>query len=160
MIKLSDEQMAKLGIASFEDLEAKLGSAKSGDAQLKSFDAKLTDFNTRMEAMEAALESLPKVDAKAIVSDAVAQANASAETIAAKHVSAAVARAGQSGLAPNKPSTEGNDSTPKPAADDYKAQWEASENIRAEFITLKTYEAFMKADRDGRNVERASKPKQ
>jgi len=149
MIKITDEQAAKLGISSFEDLEAKIAGGKKADADLSALADTVSGLSSKVKALEASVASLPKLDADAIVKQAVEKANAEAVQISAKAVSAAIAKAGQSGLAPNKPETEGNDSTQAPAADDYKGQWDANANIRSEFITFKSYEAFKRAEARG-----------
>lgn len=136
-------------ISSVADIEAALNERKNLKTQTANDGAKLTALEARISALEAKADKAPSVDVDAIVAKAVAQADVNANAISAKAVSAAIARAGQAGLAPNKPETEGNETTNKPAADDYKAQWDADANIRAEFITLKTYEAFMRAQAAG-----------
>ena len=149
MIKITDEQAAKLGISSFEDLEAKINGGKNADAELSALSDIVSGLSAKVKALESSVANLPKIDADAIVKQAVEKANAEAVQISAKAVSAAIAKAGQTGLAPNKPETEGNDSKQTPAANDYQGQWDASENIRAEFITLKSYAAFKRAEANG-----------
>ena len=149
MIKITDEQAAKLGISSFKDLEARITGGKKADAELSALSDSVSSLSAKVKALESSVANLPKIDADALVKQAVEKANAEAVQISAKAVSAAIAKAGQSGLAPNKPETEGNDSKQAPAADDYQGQWDASENIRAEFITFKSYAAFKRAEANG-----------
>jgi hypothetical protein len=158
MIKITDEQAAKLGIASFEDLEARLAGATASNTRAVAAEAGLVKLTARIEALEASVSALPKIDTAAIVNDALTKANASAETIAAKQVSAAIARAGQNGLAPNKPQTEGTEPANTHAPDDYKSQWDADANLRGEFLgNFSTYKAFMKAENQGRINNRITK---
>ena len=156
MIKITDEQAAKLGISSFEDLEKALNRGNKAIDLAESFKGSIESMTNAVKDLQAELDG-SKIDVDAIISQAVAKANAEAETIAAKAVSSAIARAGQSGLAPNKPQSEGNETKPQPAADDYKGQWEASENIRAEFISFKSYEAFKRAEANGQIKQREAR---
>lgn len=156
MIKITDEQAAKLGISSFEDLEKALSRGNKAIDLAESFKGSIESMTNAVKDLQAELDG-SKIDVDAIISQAVAKANAEAETIAAKAVSSAIARAGQSGLAPNKPQSEGNETKPQPAADDYKGQWEASENIRAEFISFKSYEAFKRAEANGQIKQREAR---
>lgn len=156
MFKITDEQAAKLGISSFEDLEKALSRGAKAEGIVDGFEAKITELAKTVSKLESRIGE-NKIDVDAIVSQAVAKANIEAETIAAKAVSSAIARAGQSGLAPNKPQSEGNETKPQPAADDYKGQWDASESIRAEFISFKSYEAFKRAEANGQIKQREAR---
>lgn len=156
MLKITDEQAAKLGISSFEDLEKALNRGAKAEADVTEFKALSDKVLASFDKFKAECNA-SKINIEDVISQAVEKANAQAETIAAKAVSAAIARAGQSGLAPNKPQGEGNDTKPQPAADDFKGQWDASENIRAEFISFKSYEAFKRAEANGQIKQREAR---
>ena len=150
MIKISDEQAAKLGIASFEELEAKLAGVAKTKVDLGAFEARLSTIEANALTLASRIDGLPRIDTAALVKDAVTQASAQSEVIAAKAVSGAIARAGTQGLAPNQPKTEGNGTESKPAADDYQAQWDASADIRNEFVGgFKSFESYMIAEKRG-----------
>ena len=151
MIKISDEQAAKLGIKSFEELEEKLSAIDSAKAESKTIVGRIDAIATRLDKLDASVSDIPRIDKDALVKDVLTQASASAETISAKAISSAVARAGQQGLAPNKPDSEGTGTKSKPAPDDFKAQWDADANLRDEFLgSFRTYEAYAEAEKAGR----------
>ena len=151
MIKITDEQAAKLGISSFEDLEAKINGGKKADAELSALAETVSGLSAKVKTLESSVASLPKIDTDAIVKQAVEKANAEAVQISAKAVSAAIAKAGQSGLAPNKPETEGNETNSEASDNDPEAQWAKNANLRAEFNDSKsTFLAYHKAQTLGR----------
>lgn len=152
MIKLTDEQAAKLGISTFEELEAKLAGATKTKAELGGFEARLSTIEANALTLASRIDGLPKIDTAALVKDAVTQSAAQSETIAAKAVSGAIARAGTQGLAPNQPKNEGNGTEGKPVdKSDPKSMWDADANLRAEFLgSFKTFDAFNRASNEGR----------
>lgn len=155
MIKITDEEAARLGISSLADIEAALNERKNLKTQTTNDNAKLTALESRISALEAKSDKAPSVDVDAIVAKAVAQADVNANAISAKAVSAAIARAGQSGLAPNKQEAEQNDLNQAAAVDqnDPDAIWNKDANLRAEFGNRKeTWLAYNKAMSNGRIV--------
>lgn len=153
MIKISDEQAAKLGIKSFEDIEEKLAARDKEESRLSI--KEFTDINARITALSEVVGVLPKVDTAAIIKTAVEQASVESKSIAAKEVSSAIARAGQAGLAPNQPKTEGNDLKQAPAAGGIKGQWDADANLRDEFLgRFDLFEKYSKAEAEGRFTSR------
>ena len=159
MIKISDEQAAELGVSNFEELKAKLSAIDGAKAENRAMTGRITILETGLTEIRAAISALPKIDTAALKTEILAAAKTDSLTIAAQEVSKAVARAGGKGIAGNKDETNGSETKTEIAPDDYKAQWDASKHLRDEFNgKFSTYEAFMKADRDGRNVERSTKP--
>jgi len=161
MIKISDEQAAKLGITSFEELEAKLAGIPKLKAENEAFLGRITTLETGLAEVRALISDLQKIDTAALKAEILAAAKTESLTIASQEVSKAIARTGGKGIAGNKDETDGSEGKPQIAADDYKGQWNSNANLRAEFLgKFSTYEAFMKADAEGRNIERSSKAKQ
>lgn len=152
-IKVSDELLTKLG-ATAGDFEEKLTAALAKIKTLAEANADLAKAGTEAKEKIAALEGKIAIPAKveafklsaedraAIVSDLKVEA----KTAAAQEVSAAIAKAGAGAVGTGQTQDTSGNGEQKPAATDYKGQWEKDENIRAEFIEFGAYEAFKKAE--------------
>ncbi len=159
MIKISDEQAAKLGITTFDELEAKLTELSCVRVVNKTLSDELKALTPRLDSLDKAFAELPKIDTSAIVTEAVNKSTAAYGVIAERAVSAAIARAGTQGLAPNQPATDGTEAgKPEPAANDYKGQWDKDANLRDEFLgRFSLYEGFKKAEAKGLTERHASR---
>jgi chromosome segregation ATPase len=153
-IKVSDELLAKLG-ATAGDFEEKITAHLAKEKTLTEANAELakagTEAKEKITALETKLSATPPKaeafklsaeDRAAIVSDLKTEA----KTAAAQEVSAAIAKAGTGAVGTGKTEDTSGNGDQKPAATDYKGQWDKDENIRAEFIEFGAYEAFKKAE--------------
>lgn len=150
-LKLTDEQMAALGVNSVEDVMAVIQNAQATTAKLAevekakaAMEAEHEALKTQVAALAAKIEAIGKpVDIEALRKEILAEAD--------KNLCAYVAKIGTQAL-PNKetpPDVSAGDKK-EVAADDYKGQWEASEDLKAEFLSFESYVAFKRASDEGR----------
>lgn len=150
-LKLTDEQMAAMDAKSVEDVMAVIQSAQATAAELAevkkakaAMEAEHETLKAQVAALAAKIEAIGKpVDVAAMRAEILAEANKSM----CAYVSKLGAQALPSGEVP--PDVSAGDKK-QIAADDYKGQWEASEDLRAEFVSFESYAAFKRASDDGR----------
>jgi len=158
-LKLSSEVAEKLGIKSADDA-IKLLSESATNRE------KTADFESRLKAVEDALPGIRKIaknahlkadEAEAAFLDSKPKGELlSLETvtqIARDEAAAAAVNAigsfGNTGVGDDAENQESAGSQ-KPAADDYKAQWDADPNLHDEFTDSEAYAAYAKASAGGR----------
>ena len=152
-IKLSDEQLSKLGVKTAEEAIALLEKSKEPPKAEEPKDsvAKLTigdyDVTTRFNAIENRLKALE--DQPRVKPEDLAAVKSDARTEAVREAMAVIAKIGGAALTtkekPADVATEKTAEEKAKEAGDYKAQWKASEKLQEEFSTAESYEAYMKA---------------
>jgi hypothetical protein len=156
--KLSDERMAKLKIATAEQLESFLDASEALAANLakltteketmssenKSLSEKLTALDSRIATLETSISTFKGVD----VADILRQT----KEAASREVIAAIAKIGGSAI---RATEGGKDVTSETTASgrttdaDFAAEFKASKNLQAEFITEKDYVVYRQRETAG-----------
>lgn len=152
-IKLTDEQMATLGISTSEEAFALLNKPAQEAAQaaqpahVATADvlSAMAATNASILKMDAAFKTMS--DSLSTRIDAVAKES---RIIAAQEVSSAIAKSGSAAVVAQAMKPDENPGPAKPADDDYKGQFAADKNIQAEFISERAYVLFMEAQKQGR----------
>jgi len=126
---------------------AALAQAVAGlPAIVQGITAKLESFEARIKAVEDRKVSLA-ADERATI---VTEATTAARDVAAKEVSAAIAKVGvQSVTAGGKADDKADDKAGTPVGADYAAHYKASAALQEEFSSAETYAAFKKAEARG-----------
>ena len=163
IVKLTADQIAKLGAKDPADASIKLTAFFSAAAQLETVMAEQPSL-AALESRIAALEKVPCGTTEARVKELIsAESNVPIKTFIAsdegkKLIGAEASRVlmeGQAaiGTAPLKPSPApalADNATDLEAAGEYEKAFAASKEIRAEFPDAKCYAAYAKANKSGR----------
>lgn len=155
VLKLTDEDAAKYGCKTIEDLHKSLANAVASDELLANAAKEAQAMNEKLNAFEARLAALEKQLAETKPASAIAtedRAAIIAEAIeqAGKNMHAFVAKIGTAAL-PQSQGVESEAINAKLVApDDYKGQWEADQKLQAEFSSFEVYAAFKAAMDNGR----------
>lgn len=165
LVKLTADQIAKLGAKDPADASVKLTAFFSAAAQLETAMANQPDFAS-LESRIAALEKVPCGTTEARVKELITAesavpiktfiASVEGKQLIGAEASRVVMEAQASiGTTPAKPSpaAPGAESvTDMEAAGEYEKAFAASKDLRAEFPSAKHYAAFAKANSEGRIV--------
>lgn len=160
-LKLTDELLAKIGVTTEKEALALLESSKPNADKLASKDKDITELRADLSK---AVERLSVVEGRKVELSAADKSALATEMKGSPEILAAVKAAAQTETTAilakfgGKPVGQGD----KPAdvtdpekgkviaPDDFKAQWDADENLRSEFFdNFKVYEAYAKANANG-----------
>lgn len=152
-IKITPELIAAVGATGEEDFNAKL-IAKLGEIAPPKKDAALTELEGKVASLESTVAALPKpLDQAAIQAAAIAAVPADlvAKAKAAGKEGAALALANTGSKQPANMSAADNDEGGKGspgdalnAAGKFEEAWAADKSLQDEFVTAKSYAAFMR----------------
>lgn len=149
-LKLSEEQLAKWGFTTQEEVIAALEKSKEPSkvvsdpelaASLETLRLSVAAQNTALAKLEASFKTISP-------ETLLASASAEAKRVASAEVSAAIAKSGGAALTTKIPTDV--EQPKKPAGDDYGAQYDSDANIRAEFLEKANYVTYMEALASGR----------
>jgi seryl-tRNA synthetase len=161
-LKLSDEQMKTLGISTEKEAYALLESSKASADALTGKTKDVTDLRSdlgkmaeRITALESRKVELSATDKAALVTELKGSPEilAAVKSAAQTETTSVLAKFGGKpvGQGENKADVTDPAKGKEIAANDYKAQWEADANLRAEFLdNFKSYESYMRMNADGR----------
>lgn len=157
-LKLSEEQLAKWGFTTQEEVIAALEKSKEPPKVVSDPELAAGESNTLFDTLEtlrlsvaAQNTALAKLEAsfKTISPETLlASASAEAKRVASAEVSAAIAKSGGAALTTKIPTDV--EQPKNPAGDDYGAQYDSDVNIRAEFLEKANYVTYMEALASGR----------
>lgn len=166
-LKLPEEMVAQLGgaTAAEERIKSLLASEKAG-TDLRAEIGKIVQlceangnsmkaFEERLKSAEATIAKPPMATlSEEQVKTVTAQAEESAKLAAAKEVSAAIAKAGQSALGSSNATTEKTTAAaptgPGSTDAEMDAYWAAHPELQKDFVDVKSWRAYTKAEAEGR----------
>jgi hypothetical protein len=155
-IKISDETLKAFGATAADFEEKVLASVKAKEKT----DEENSDLRARVEKLEKEFFALSARVAKleastdigkitdAIKPALIEAAKDAAKVVASTTVGEAIAKAGVQSVASGAKENTAN-SPQKPAAEDYKGQWEADATLKDTFLDFASFEAFKKAEAKG-----------
>ena len=155
ILKLSDDQVSKLGVKTADELLAKFDTDTVAESNLDSIKSILLSTNERVSHFESAQTEISnRVDAlekrfgsgQRLTEDEIRML---AETAASRMCVQALGAVGTNPVtpAPVSPTIQAAQSAAK--KDDHAAHWDADKNIQAEFPERDIYIAFQKATARG-----------
>jgi hypothetical protein len=159
-LKFSEEQLAKWGCASQEDIVSALDKSKESSKPEPAATQPETPAAVAAVVPDAILARLNALETtvKTLSAESIlASVAVEAKRVASLEVSAAIARSGGAALQQKSdPADAGAPAKAQVDPNDFGAQYDASPSIRDEFLSKTSYIKYREALRDGRIRERAS----